>query len=72
MAHFIVTYDRSTGHTDVRRFDDAFDAFDEFARRERDLMGNREVEIVLLAAEHEDDLRITHPNFFIEGDLLPA
>jgi hypothetical protein len=72
MAHFIVTYHRKTGTTQVDRFEDAFDAFDEFSDRERALIADTDVEVVLLSAAHEDDLRITHPNFFGDGDLLPA
>lgn len=72
MAHFIVTYDRRSGRSDVTRFDDGLEAFDEFSRRELELIGNEEIEVVLLAAEREEDLRLTHPNFFGTGDLLPS
>lgn len=72
MPHFLVTYDRLNSHTSVRRFDDAFDAFDAFAVCEREHMGDTNLEVVLLAGEREEDLRATHPNFFALGDLLPA
>lgn len=48
------------------------EAFDRFAARERQYMGDERIEIVLLAAESVDDLRVTHENFFTVGDMLPA
>ena len=72
MTHFIVTYDRRDGSSDILAIEDAFEAFDEFSRREHELMGSEDVEIVLLAAKHEDELRVSHPNFFAGGDLIPT
>ena len=72
MAHFIVTYEHRSGRSVVTRFENALEAFDEFSRRERELIGDDDIEVVLLAAEHEEDLRLTHPNFFGTGDMLPA
>lgn len=72
MGHFLLTYDRTTQTADVRSFDDALSAFDEFALVEARFMGDANIEVVLLAARSEDDLRVSHPNFFIKGDLLPA
>lgn len=72
MAHFIVTYEHRSGRSVVTRYENALEAFDEFSRRERELIGDDEIEVVLLAAEREEDLRLTHPNFFGSGDMLPA
>ncbi len=72
MTHFIVTYDRRDGSSDLLAIEDAFEAFDEFSRREREVMGSADIEVVLLTARHEDDLRVSHPNFFAAGDLIPS
>jgi hypothetical protein len=72
MAHFLLTYDRKEQTADVQRFDDAMEAFDAFAILERKLIGDERFEVVLLAAESEEDLRVTHENFFVKGSMLPA
>jgi hypothetical protein len=72
MAHFLITYDRELEQSEIVSYNDPMEAFDEFSRKERELMGDERYEVVLLAAEHEEDLRLTHPNFFEVGDMLPA
>lgn len=72
MGHFLLTYDRTTQTADVRSFDDAMTAFDEFTVVEASFMGNDDIEVVLLAARSEQDLQVSHPNFFAKGDLLPT
>lgn len=41
-------------------------------RREIELIANEDIEVVLLAAEREFDLHITHPNSFLPDDMLPT
>lgn len=72
MGHFLVTYHRTTGDSEVVRYADALEAFDAFDERERMFLGDDQVEVVLLSAERESDLHRSHPNFFAKGDLLPA
>lgn len=72
MGHFLVTYHHATGDSEVVKFGDALEAFDAFDERERLFMGDDQIEVVLLSAEHETDLHKSHPNFFAKGDLLPA
>ena len=72
MTHFLLTYERATQTADIRSFEDALAAFDAFAELEKQFMGDDEFEIVLLAAETLEDLRVTHPNFFTPGDMLPV
>lgn len=72
MTYFLVTYDRVEQHSDVASYVDGLTAFDEFVRKERELAASDRFEVVMLAAEREEDLHITHANFFTKGDMLPA
>lgn len=71
MTHFVLTFDRDTQNSDILDFEDANDAFRVFSRRERDLLGDSRFEVVMLSGGSIDEVRITHPNFFEHGDLLP-
>lgn len=72
MTHFLLTYDRDTQDSDITEFLDGMDAFLAFSRLERELIADARYEVVLLAADSVEELRVTHPNFFAHGDLLPA
>jgi hypothetical protein len=72
MTYFLVTYDRIEQHSDVCSYTDGLEAFDEFVRKERELGDSTRYEVVMLAAEREEDLHVTHANFFTKGDMLPA
>lgn len=72
MTHFLLTYDRVEQHASIVSFEDGLLAFDAFDARERELLGDERYEVVLLAAEREEDLHVTHANFFTKGDMLPV
>jgi hypothetical protein len=67
MRYFLLVYDRRAGRLveDIRVFEDSHEAFS--ARMERDrraLREHQELEVVVLGAETEDDLRNTHSRYF--------
>lgn len=72
MTHFVLTYDRSTQNSVIDEFDDALRAFAAFSQRERELIADARYEVVMLSAKTQEELRISHPNFFAHGDLLPV
>ena len=72
MTHFLLTYDRQAQDSEITEFVDAMAAVRAFARRERELLGDDQFEVVLLSAKTLDEVRITHPNFFEHGHLLPS
>lgn len=67
MTHFVLVYDRSIGEiVSDRRFDDS-DMKSAVESRLRSELDNREepfIEVVLLSAESEEDLRRTHARYF--------
>lgn len=67
MAIFVVVYDRSRARTlEMRQFaasgEDA--ALEFWRQRELDHLGDLDIEVVLLDAESEADLRRTHARYF--------
>lgn len=71
MTHFVITYDHTSESSEVLAFDDDAQAFAEFASRERAKFGDAQYEVVMVSAASIEEVRATHPNFFIAGDLLP-
>lgn len=68
MSHFLLTYDPHARTRQIVRFEDALEAFDAYARRERELLES-DLEVVLLSAESEEVLHTTHRRFFEEQQL---
>lgn len=71
MTFFLLTYDRSRGSSEVSTFADALDAQGAYSQLELQFMDEDQIEVVLLSAESEDELRVTHSRFF-GAPLLPA
>lgn len=67
MALFLVVYDRSRAHTvDLVRYEASQRRSALQARNDRELqeLENPEIEVVILEADSEDDLRRTHARYF--------
>lgn len=67
MPLFLIVYDRPRGRTiDFVQFDEAERDLAVAARNEREQreLDNPQVEVVILEAESEDDLRRTHGRYF--------
>lgn len=62
MRYFLMRFDRKTLKPDLTPYDDPEEAFDALNAAER----SREphVEVVLLGAESEESLRVTHSSYF--------
>lgn len=71
MTHFVLTYDRSLQDSEILEFDDDIAAFAAFSTRERALFADARYEVVMLSADSIEDVRVTHPNFFVRGTLIP-
>jgi hypothetical protein len=73
MAHFLLVYDRNAGRLiRQQQFADAGAAFAARFVAEGEFAGRREVEIVALTADSEEDLRTTHGRYFLDLDELAA
>ena len=67
--HFLLTYDRSERRlVNMERFGNGRKAVDAYGERERELADRPHIEVVLLGADSEDAIRVTHPIYF-ERDL---
>lgn len=65
MQQFLLVHRRSTGLTDVRSFgDDERAAIDAYETAEIDHMDDDDCEVVLVGAESEESLRVTHASYF--------
>ena len=63
--HFLITYDRSKGQlVDMERFQNGRKAVDAYGERERQHADRPHIEVVLLGADSEDAIRVTHPIYF--------
>lgn len=73
MKHFLLVYDRKTGHLDHQRFDTGASAYEAYCRTERERANDKNTEVVLLSAPSFDALRATHGNYFApESSLFPS
>jgi hypothetical protein len=72
MTRFLLTYDRRRHHSDVVVIDDQALALERLFAAERELRTNPDLEVVMLVAEDEDDLRRTHSHYFESLDELLA
>ncbi len=63
--HFLLTYDRSERRlVNMERFRDGRKAVDAYDEREREFADRPHIEVVLLGADSEDAIRVTHPIYF--------
>ncbi|MDE0667667.1 MAG: hypothetical protein OXI48_01370 [bacterium] len=67
--HFLLTYDRSERRlVNMERFHNGRKAVDAYGEREREFADRPHIEVVLLGADSERAIRVTHPVYF-ERDL---
>ncbi len=67
--HFLLTYDRSERRlVNMERFHNGRKAVDAYGEREREFVDRPHIEVVLLGADSERAIRVTHPIYF-EEDL---
>ena len=63
--HFLITYDRSKRQLlNMERFHNGRKAVDAYGKREREYANRPQIEVVLLGADSEDAIRVTHPVYF--------
>lgn len=63
--HFLITYDHDARRQiSMERFLDDEMAVKAYGEREREFEDNRRIEVVLLGADSEDAIRVTHANYF--------
>ena len=63
--HFLLTYDRSERRlVNMERFRDGKKAVDAYGEREREYADRPHIEVVLLGADSEQAIRVTHPIYF--------
>ena len=68
--HFLITYDRSARRlVNMEQFRDGKKAVDAYGEREREYADRRNIEVVLLGADSERAIRVTHPIYFREEPL---
>ena len=70
--YFLLTYDRSKLRlVDIERFRDGEKAIDLYGERERQYADQPHMEVVLLGADSEDAIRVTHPTYFRDFEAEP-
>lgn len=63
--HFLLTYDRRERRlVNMERFRDGKKAVSAYDERERDFADRPHIEVVLLGADSEEAIRVTHPIYF--------
>ena len=63
--HFLITYDRSKRQlVNMERFQDGKKAVDAYGEREHEYADRPRIEVVLLGADSERAIRVTHPIYF--------
>ena len=63
--HFLITYDRSNRQLlNLERFHNGKKAVDTYGEREREYADRPQIEVVLLGADSEEAIRVTHPVYF--------
>ncbi len=63
--HFLLTYDRSERRlVNMEEFRDGKKAVDAYGEREREFADRPHIEVVLLGADSERAIRVTHPIYF--------
>lgn len=70
--YFLLTYDRSKLRlVDMERFRDGEKAVDRYEEREHQYADQPHMEVVLLGAECEEAIRVTHPTYFRDFKAEP-
>ena len=70
--YFLLTYDRSKLRlVDIERFRDGEKAVDIYGERERQYADEPHMEVVLLGADSEDAIRVTHSIYFRDFEAEP-
>ncbi len=73
MAHFLLVYDRRRGELlRKQRFPTDSDALRARFAAEHEFAGRDGIEVVVLSAESEHDLSITHGRYFVGLDELAS
>lgn len=71
-TYFLLTYDRSKLRlVDIERYQDGEKAVDLYGERERQYAEQPHMEVVLLGADSEDAIRVTHPTYFRDFEAEP-
>lgn len=70
--YFLLTYDRSKLRlVDIERLRDGEKAIDLYSEREHQYADQPHIEVVLLGADSERDIRVTHPLYFRDFEAEP-
>ena len=70
--HFLITYDRSKlCVVDMERFRNGTKAVDRYEQLEHLYADQAHVEVVLLGADSEEAIRVTHSHYFRDCDAEP-
>lgn len=72
MSLFLLRFNRRTGRVVVEKLDDEHEALDRLSTAEREAREDSTLEVVLLTAADESDLRKTHARYFETFDELLA
>lgn len=73
VIHFLLVYDLNQGRlVEQAEFRDAELAGAEYARREAEHRGNRDLEIVLVGADSLETIKMTHGHYFDGKDPATA
>jgi hypothetical protein len=65
LKHFLLVYDLNAGKlVEQAEYSDGQVAAEEYAKRERENRGNRDLEIVLVGADSLETLKTTHGHYF--------
>jgi len=72
MSFYLLTFNRATRELDIERIDDAELARDRLRDVERRTQEMKDLEVVLLSASDEDELRRTHSRYFETFEELLA
>lgn len=70
--YFLLTYDRSKLRlVDIEQYQDGDKAVDLYGERERQYAEQLHMEVVLLGADSEEAIRVTHPTYFRDFETEP-
>ena len=70
--HFLLTYDRTKRClVEIERFRDGNKAVDRYEKLEHQYADEPHLEVVLLGADSEEAIRVTHPTYFRDFEAEP-
>lgn len=65
LVHFLLVFDHQAGDLiEQRVFDDGAEAVTAYTAKEREFVGKKHVEIVLIGSDSIETVRLTHANYF--------